>query len=898
MWGREDELAAVAAFVEDDAAGTRALAVEGEPGIGKSTLWRAAVARASGRRTVLRAEPAAAEAALSYSGLGDLFGRVAAVVLDALFAPQRAALEVALLRRSADGAPPDARAVAAAVLGALSALAASSPVLVAIDDVQWLDASSLAALAYAGRRLRTEPVAFLLTRRTGAARDELVPEEHVLSLGPLPREPFRALLRERAGPSLAPGRLERLYAWAGGNPLHGLELAQARTRGPHADLTALVAGRVAAVSSDARTALLAVALASNPDHGVLLRALGAGAGAAVAELERADLVVSRGARLRAAHPLVAQGAVETAGPAELREVHRRLASAVDGQEEQARHLALGADGPDASVAATVASAAGTAAESGAPAAAAELYEEAARLTEDDHDRARLLLAAGRQSFLAADFPRGERLLEAALAGLPRGPEYAEALVAFGIGVGHDVPRAHALFAAAIAEAGSSDAVRASALAFRSVFLGVLALRPLPGFEDASEALRLAQRVGDPDLVALALASLAWSEALLGRRSTVEERLTPPVRDALERQRVFVGARRPLLAQRIWRGELSGVHDELRALQAGATVAGDEESAAAAAVHLAEYELRAGDWRAAEAHVATLAAYAELAPPIRPVADCYAAAVAARLGDVERAVAVATRGREVAAALGDVLFDTLNRATLGFVRLSQDRYAEACAWLDPIAELCAERGLGDPGQLLVLPDLVEALAGAGRAADARPHVQELARAAEEQEHPYAAFTAARCRAIVAAADGELDDALAALAGAPPLAMPFEQARSQLVLGKTLLRARRRSEARAALGQAASAFESLGAACWVARARGELARLGGRKPSDALTPAQLRVARLVAEGGSNKTVAAALFISENTVETHLRHVFAKLGVRSRTELARRLLAAERELDHGDP
>jgi tetratricopeptide (TPR) repeat protein len=428
--GRERELEDVGQLVAGWDAGPAVLVVEGEAGIGKTTIWEGGLAAAEPAR-VLVARAAQGEMPLSFAAVADLLGGELDELLPALAAPRREALEVALLLASPRGAAPDARAVAAAFLDALRLLA---PVLVAVDDVQWLDPPSATALAFAMRRLRDEPVRFLLTRRVPSppplGLDRAPPWLPVqrLEVGPLSLAALQRLLRVRRGDALNRPALRRVHTVSGGNPLFALELAGA-LEGRWAELApgrplpvpdelgALLSERLAGLPAGTREALLTAALLAEPTA----ERVGADA---LAPAAQAGVVALAGRRVRFTHPLLAVAIVESASPAEQRAMHRRLAETAPGPETRARHLALAAEGPDEAVAAELDAAAATVAARGAPEAAAELAEHALALTPPDRDGSRRALACARYEWAAGDVARARSRLEDAAAG----PLRAQALV--------------------------------------------------------------------------------------------------------------------------------------------------------------------------------------------------------------------------------------------------------------------------------------------------------------------------------------------------------------------------------------------------------------------------------------------------------------------------------------
>ena len=406
--GRDSELAAVAAFLDGVPSGPAGLLLEGEAGVGKTTVWRAGVAGAAGRSyTVLVCRPAESEATLSFAALGDLLDGVLGQVLPRLPPPQRRALKVALLLEDPGGSPPEQRAVAVAFLAVIRHLSELGPVVLAVDDLQWLDDPSARVLEFALRRLRGERAGLLASIRTQAGGQAASGVERGLAagrltrlrIGPLTLEAFEGALRASAAAGLSRLTIHRLFDTSGGNPFYGLELARALQRAgaepsPEeplpvpADLQEVVSARLAALPAGARDALLVASCLRSPTTMMLEQA---GGPSLVASLQAAvdqGVVGFEGARVRFTHPLFASAIYSGAPPGRRREVHRRLGEIAPNVEERARHLALSCDGPDEFVAGALDQAALAGAGRGAPDVAAELTELAAALTSPDRRPAR------------------------------------------------------------------------------------------------------------------------------------------------------------------------------------------------------------------------------------------------------------------------------------------------------------------------------------------------------------------------------------------------------------------------------------------------------------------------------------------------------------------------------
>jgi len=904
--GRTRELGDLTDFVRTSRKESRAILLEGPPGVGKSALWRAAIEAARETHVVLRARPDSAEAKLAYGGLADLFVDVAETVLPALPEPQRVALETTLFLRSSD-APANPRLLGAATLGAFRALSASDPLLIAVDDLQWLDTSSLVTLAFATRRLREdERTGFIFTRRSGAGLSMGIPTPPT----GLTRIEVAALSFDAAAELLArryPGRVSRTTArriWtaAQGNPLYTIELgaavaAQGEPTDPSqpltvsGDLEELLSRRLASLPDACDDVLLAVALLSDPTRRLIVETCGAAADAGLQAAIDADVLHIDRTRVRFGHPLFAAVVAAQAGRSERSRMHRHLAEVVAEREEAALHLALATDRPDAAVAAALDEATATAVERGSPAAAADYAEHALRLT-DPQDRAALAersRAAGRLRVLAGDHERGVALLEQAVALLDPGLQRALTLCDLAEGVSHDPTRAIRALDQAVAEGGGDPAVAARGGAFRAT-MAVLTLADLDVAErEMAEARTVAEASGDPEFIMHTLGTGAWIEVMRGRSAQPLATRAEAFPELLGRWPLFWLPERAELLRQLRRGEHDAVRARLQELKAHALDIGEEEAVSVYAFHLADLETAAGHWDAAAVHADELWAFAEWTPQAQPVALSAVARLAACRGELDRARELAERGIHLAGQLGSLLFDIENRSVLSLASIADADAAGAVAAVEPAWHTVARNGVLNPGMVTMLPDYIEALIALGDLERVEQPLSWLEARSREQDHPWGLKAAARCRGLEAAANGDHERAGEAFADAlaprPGITLPFEDARTLLARGVALRRGKRRHEARQSLTDAVASFEKLGATFFAERASGELARIGGRRPlapAGELTPAQQGVAELVVRGASNKEIAASLFISEHTVESHLRQIYMKLGVTSRVQL----------------
>jgi DNA-binding CsgD family transcriptional regulator len=904
--GREDELAALRDFL--DGPSPRILLLEGEAGIGKTTLWREATVLGSqrGHRT-LTCSPAESEAQLPFAAAGDLLGAQAESVLDSLPMPQHRALAAALLLEELEGPPPEPRAVAVAFLGALRALSEAEPLLVAVDDVQWLDGPSALLLEFALRRIRDEPVLFLLARRASGSSGaplglERAPEDAVrlLPVGPLTIGALHRLLRTRLQSSFPRPLLRRLHEASGGNPFYALELGRALAeRDVDLDpglplpvptrLQELVRDRIARQPEHVRDALATVAALSGPTIFTV------GDDAALDAAVQADLIELDGDRVRFTHPLLAAEAYAAAGAERRRSIHRRLAELVGDVEERARHLALAAERPDSGVAAAVEEAADRAASRGAPEAAAELSALAVRLTPQDAaaDRLRRRLATADLQILAGADAPARAALEELSNELPPGPERASVFARLlWIFPQNDLRGSLELSERALAEPGIDEETCAAVYVQR----GGIWLQ-LGDVERARSELAAAadsaERSGSAAARAQALGNLGLFDALAGEPRPPEFwKRARAIEQEVDGQAIFYGPHQAQGMQLMYAERLDEGRQALHEAYRRAEGCGDEHALAAIELHLVELEVRAGDLESARGHAdRSFQRAGQTGLEVDTGASLYAKAlVDAHVGREDDARAAIQEG--IALADRDRIFRMQNLIVLGFLELSLGRAAEAASILRPLWDELAGMGYGEPSVYPVLPNAVEALIDTGEFDEARRQLGQLEERGRALDSPWALSQAARCRGLLAAAEGEVDAALPhfeeALREHERMPGPFERARTLLALGQVQRRLKRKRVAREALTAALAIFEELGAPLWAAKTRAELARISGRvRGSGELTETERRIAELVAEGRSNKEVAAALFITVRTVEWNLTKIYEKTGVRSRTELAGRLV-----------
>jgi tetratricopeptide (TPR) repeat protein len=521
--GREGYLQRIEGFLGDAPAGCGILLLEGEAGIGKTVLWRAGIERARGVGfRVLEARPAAPERELSFAVLGDLLS-AAYGEIGGLPAPQRRALRIALLLEEAEGEAPEQRAVGAALRGLLRRLTDEQPLLVALDDLQWIDAPSAAAMQFALRRLEDEPVRVLATSRPEGTLLALDGAERI-EVEPLRLEELDQLVRDRLGSRFLRPTLRQLERASGGNPFYALEIAASLLRSGRplepgeplpipSRLRDVVRDRLSLLSPDARAAALAAAALAQPTVACVRQASSGGL-SALSEAVAAGVLERRGETLRFTHPLLASSLYEETSGDERRDLHSRLAELVGDPEERARHLAEAAEGPGEPVAAALEAAAASVARRGAADAAARLAKQAVELTPTDRraEAHRRTVALGRYSVAAGDPAHAEALLERHFDLAQPGRERAEVELELGSArlATRGIAAAQECYTRALQELENSDD-----LELRTMVLIELAAMEhahhVRGTRDdhagasaSEEAVELAEKLGRPGLLSRAL----------------------------------------------------------------------------------------------------------------------------------------------------------------------------------------------------------------------------------------------------------------------------------------------------------------------------------------------------------------------------------------------------------
>ena len=911
--GRRAELEVARQFLGGLSNGSAHLVFEGPAGIGKSTVWAAALglARNDGA-IVLVTRPSNADTAVPWAGLSDLLGSVEPTTLAALPEPQRRAVEIALSRREPDAGPFDELSVRLGTLAVLHALAGDGPVILAIDDLQWLDSATSGVLAFALKRVAPARVGLLAAHRVaagdpladagsaGGAKIQLLAALHDDSLtraaiGPLDEDPLRAIVRDQVGVDVAQAAVNEICRISGGNPLYAIELARSGDLASAPGIRGVVEARFAALSERARSIAVAVAVAGPiPWADVQALVRDPISERDLDEAIRAGFVASSGGRIAFTHPLLQAVVYGLASEPTRQRLHRAFAERFTESEEAPRHLATATTGPDASVARLIDAAADRARRRGAPDVAANLYMEAARLTPaDDADAlARREIEAALAAFAAGDSAVARRTLES-VASRAGGSRHAEALQRLaGVIWAVEGDRAGMeAFQRALPAASGDPAIEGDIhdnLAWLVCWSGDMP----KAYDHVRTAREIAERLGDPALLARVLDKFGQIEFQTGRSSGLDAAAR-----AIEYE-ASIGPAGEAAFNRIvilmWSDRLDEAREALETSLVRARAEGNLRLRQDLINVLGIVEYRAGNLPAARERIDEALDYA--------VAFGFGTEASRRtraLVDVAQGVAddaLATVGDMLPKARenGDAWAVIRYLAIAGGAHLARGDVSAAADALDEAWGLCQQVGVVEPGIFRLDADAVEALVAADRLDRAEAVLAGFERQSNAVGRPWGIASATRGRALLEAARGNLDAALEraneAVRLSESLGQPIELGRAQLVAGTIARRAGRRSEARAHLGSAVETFERLGARLWRAQAEAELGRISGRAPSTGgLTPTEERVAALVAEGLTNQEVAARLFVTVRTVETNLTRIYQKLGVRSRTELSRRLAGA---------
>jgi DNA-binding CsgD family transcriptional regulator len=915
--GREDELAAVRQFVHDLADGPASLVLDGLAGIGKTAIWKRAVVDArAGGVAVRTCRCSESDAGWAFAGLGDLLDGLDGDVLAELPTVQRSALSAALLLSDVVDGSPGGRVVGVAVLGVLRALARGGPLLLAVDDIQWLDPSSRKALSFALRRLDDEPVRLIASCRTepladtAEAADLGLPGERIV-VGPVSIGTLQRIVQTRLGHTFARSTLTRLHQGTGGNPMMCLEMARAlqrRGREPAAgeplpipaDLRVLVNERLRGLTEGTRQLLLYTAALAQPTTLAVSAAVGdpQESQRSFAEAIGAGVLEFDGERVRFTHPLIASIPYADLTPQQRLALHERLAATVTDPEEHARHAALATIEKSSVVAAALDIAASHARARGSIDAAAELAELAVARTPvtDREDLLRRTVDAARCLFLLGDTLRARTVLTVGLDGAPPGPGRVRGLLLQATIASWEQGDATVTgwCEQAMAEAGDERLLLAlchATLADTSPSGAAMDLFHAQSAVDLLEAMD----APPADLLASSLTNVACNSCRLGRGLAVPT-LERAVALQAEGDPVPVGERAGLglgmYLKVIDRFEESRTW--LTSMWTCAVDEGDDSVLPLTLGHLATLECWAGEYDLALTYATEGREHALRMGLRAPMPQSAQVLALAHRGRLDEARALAERDLAVDEALGYFAAVALHLRSLGLTEMWAGNQAAAAEHFLRALSISSEQiGIAEPAILRLHGDAVAALVALGRVGDAQRLTDDLDSSTEANHLPWSTAMAGRCHGLLKAAEGDMPAAVEVLqqvlAHHEPLPMPFENARTRLLLGSVLRRSGHRNDARRELEAAAAVFAQLGTPIQAEQARAELASVGGwPSRGGALTPAEERIATLVAAGQTNREVASTLFMSVRTVESHLGRIYRKLGIRSRTELARRLPA----------
>lgn len=892
LLGRDADLTRLRALI--GAGG--ALVLEGRPGVGKSALLGSALAGTSDR-TVLRATGVQSEIELPYAGLRELLDPVLGA-LGRLAPAQRRARRAALALDAPQGADRGT------VLHATAALiGAVAPVVVAVDDVQWLDDSSAAAVAFVARRaqrLGAAVIAVHSLRGTPLIGWDDVPLHAVAEL----ERADAVTLARRSG--IAAPVADALVRAVGGNPLALIEgpaeLSRAQRSGREAlpdplpagrRITDAYAARLAGLPEDTRAALLLAAASNDGAIAPVRAAIPDSDRPALDAAEDDGIVTVDAQRVRFVHPEARSAVYHAATVSERRAAHRALAAVVP-PAERAWHLAVAADRPDEALAATLEAAAYEAVGRGAPGAALHSLRRAAALSPDPARARDRTLTAGHLALLAG---QPETALSLAT-GLPPAPDEAaradtQLLLGAATAQTGRAAEAHALLVAEADRIAPADPARAAGLLTQAA-IALMGSGPV----DLVAGIAARARVLAPPGADLVPAILEASARAVGGEHAGARELLDGRLDAISALDPSAPGHEVIALAGMCLHWMEEQDRAIRLIAPAVQTLRDRGAVTPLAfplVVLVSVYTRRGDFCGAARFADEAATLGEeaIGPFLQAMSLNTRAFVAAYLDETDVCRANAERAREICERLGVDSHRAVAEQSLGMLALARGELDTAITHLERGRVARRRFGARDPGYMFNESDLTEAYIRAGRTADAHRALAELREGARLTGGAWATAATARYDALLGEA-GAIDEHLAvATAAHARVGFTFEEARTRLIFGECLRRARRRAEARVLLAEAEATFRSQGAVRWAARAAAELAAAGGRAGATATgsdAPAQLtarerEVCALVARGATNAEVAAALFVSRRTVEHHLRLAYRKLGVRSRSELAAR-------------
>lgn len=904
---RESELAAVAQSLHPDSRKREgAIVFCGEPGVGKSVLLAAAAAAAPGR--VLSARGIETENELPFVGLRDILAPVLPLLAD-LPGPQRRALLGALAIE--DTGPVEPFALRVATLTLLSIVAQGAPLLVVVDDVQWLDAASADVLRFVAPRISHEPIVLLMAAREPPYGFDAEAVE-VRNVQRLSRNGVRALTAERGAWPDPAAVADALHDATGGNPLAVGELLEQgtdrltnaiRLRQPLPITDVIGAGfqrRLDRLPDSARTALLVAAASETRDLELLTEAAsGLGVGLdAFGAAESAETVTLEDGHLHFRHPIMRSVVYSDADPAARRAAHRALADAALARsqpDEAAWQDALATVLPDEDVAAGLDAAASRYERRSGHFAAARALQRAATLSPQSDARADRLHRAAESARRAGCSRWAYDLLDEAAAAARRPRMQAEieftrtlllswsgsasearhryevladrvsdtepdcAALAYGYAAAQAIVEGEIAAARRDAQRGIEivRAGRASAEASTVVMQALGTVMVLDGDPDGAEAVRTTARR------LLATGELTGREYLVTALTWIEDYE---------------------LADRLLEPRIAAVRD-----------LGDVRALTAALEAEAALRFRVGAWRAAHAAAAESVRLAEESDQIVQLAYSLATLAIIQAGQGDPATMTSVeRSRVLATDHGLAEIEQYLATAGGLFHVGQGNGAAALPHLLSAEAYARRAGQREPAVHQWSADLLDAAVLTGNQKLAQRVISELSHASRSVSRAWGHAVAARGAGMVASSYGEAFEQ--ALACHERTVAPFERGRTHLWWGRRLRRDRQRVEARRQLDTAVDLFEELGAHPWVEATQRELRASGARRQAqprvqrDELTPQERQVASMVIGGASNKEIAGRMYLSPKTIETHLSRVYRKLDVRSRQELTVRALEGD--------
>jgi DNA-binding CsgD family transcriptional regulator len=889
-----------------------ALLLEGEAGVGKSALLQYATDQAGGLH-VLATRGVESESEIPFSGLFDLLRPILSL-RKRIPVPQAAALAGALAL-----GPPlagDPFAIFAATFSLLVAAADQQPLLAIVDDVQWLDVGSTAALLFCARRLGAEGIVLLFAKRSGEGASAPWPLA-ILQLQGLDQEASSALVSRRADRPVATGVAARLFEITRGNPLALIEIpallsdAQLSGREPIEEplragpsIERAYLGRVRNLPAACRRTLLLAAASESGEMDVIIRAtrpLGL-ASDAIEPAESSGLVTIEAGVLQWRHPLLRAAIYHGASAVERRAAHRALGEAlIDSRfsDRRAWHLAAAALAPDETVASALEEAALEARRRNAPGAASITFERAARLSPSRPDRAQRYFEAARDAHRAGSVERAGPLLEEALA-IADDPLLRADIqhMRGGALMWSGAPmRARALLLEEAGRIEALDPTRAAMMAAEATIACTMVGDVRLAVETARRTMRLVAGGDSPARVAAE--GLLCNSLILAGEAESARPLLNRCRASFDKGGLEGLLTSDALVQAAGHGSI-WVEDYEDAARILHRVVDDVRTAQAVALLpfplalLSELDFRTGRWNAAlaEAEESVELSTETGQMSLLAFSSVCLAQVQAGRGQEQACRRNVSRSLDLAERFGVNSIPVYAGTALGLLSLGTGQVEQAIVHLEKVASITRGQRLGEPATVQWGADLIEAYVRAGRLSDAKAALLTFERQARHTNRNWALAAALRGHGLLASSADFEHYFEAALELHRRTPTPFETARTELCLGERLCQQARHQAAGRALTSALTTFDQLGASPWAVRARRELSATGATAPqaspsaTDQLTPHELIVALRVVDGASNKEIAAALFLSTKTVEFHLGNAYRKLGLHSRAGLASRL------------